>query len=508
MKILDEQEQRTNEEREQSSPESSNYVKIKPLMLWLMIFGLMIITAGVTSLLFMFGKEDEASEIKGQESQVQYVGERKEFTKLYMAYDKLKKDYYKDIDEDTVINGAINGMVDALEDPYSEYMDTEEASMFEDSVHSSFQGIGAEIQEQDGIITVISPIKNSPAEKSGLLPNDKVLKVDGKDIKGYSVSEAVLLIRGKKGTEVTLTIQRGEGALIETTIVRDDIPIETVYPEMLSDKVGHIMISSFSDDTYDELVTAIDDLKKEGMESLVLDVRQNPGGLLDSAVDISNLFVEEGKNIVQIETKDDKNKLVKEAIVASPGLRVDLPVTVLIDEGSASASEILAGALSESANMPIVGVNSFGKGTVQSLNNLPDGSNIKITTAKWLTPKGNWIHDKGIAPDYEVQYPSYAMLSPLNTSEVLKTGMTSDAIKNAKEMLKAVGYDPGTINTSFDETMVSAVKKFQADNKLDATGELTGDSANTLMNKLREKLLNEDPQLLKAEEIAKDLIKK
>lgn len=504
---MDEQEQRTNEEREQKSPESSNYVKIKPLMLWLIVFGLMIITAGVTSLLFIFGR-DEAVEIKDTESQVQYVGERKEFSKLYMAYDKLKKDYYKDIDEDTVINGAINGMIDALEDPYSEYMDTEEASMFEDSVHSSFQGIGAEIQEQDGVITIISPIKNSPAEKSGLLPNDKVLKVDGKDIKGYSVSEAVLLIRGKKGTEVTLTIQRGDGALIETTIVRDDIPIETVYPEMLSDNVGHIMISSFSDDTYDELVAAIDELKKEGMESLVLDVRQNPGGLLDSAVDISNLFVEEGKNIVQIETKDENNKLVKEAIVASPGIRVDVPVTVLIDEGSASASEILAGALSESAKMPIVGVNSFGKGTVQSLNNLPDGSNIKITTAKWLTPEGNWIHDKGIAPDYEVQYPSYAMLSPLNTSEVLKAGMTSDAVKNAKEMLKAVGYDPGTINTSFDDTMVAAVKKFQTDNELEVTGELTGDSANLLMNKLREKLLNEDPQLLKAEEIAKELIKK
>ncbi|MEK3975031.1 S41 family peptidase [Psychrobacillus sp. FSL K6-1267] len=507
MKILDEQEQRNNEEQEQISTDASKYIKMKPFVLWIMIFTLVIVSSGITSL-FLLNNKDEGSIVHTENSQTEYVGERAEFTKLYLAYDKLVKDYYKEIDQDAVINGAINGMIDALEDPYSEYMNQDEASMFDDSIHSSFQGIGAEIQEQDGTITVVSPIKNSPAEKAGLLPNDKVLKVDGKDIQGYSVSEAVLLIRGKKGTEVTLSIQRGDSALMEMKIVRDDIPIETVYAEMLSDNVAHIIISSFSDDTYDELVTAIEEMEKEGMEALVLDVRQNPGGLLDSAVDISNLFIEEGKNIVQIETKTDKNKLVKEPIAASPGLRVNIPVTILIDEGSASASEILAGALSESSNVPIVGVNSFGKGTVQSVNNLPDGSNIKITTAKWLTPEGNWIHDKGIAPDYEVAYPSYAMLSPLNSAEVLKSGMTSEAVQNAKEMLKAVGYEVGKIDSSFNDQMVSAVKKFQSDNKLETTGEITGETAYLLMDKLREKLLNEDPQLSKAEEVAKDLIKK
>ena len=164
--------------------------------------------------------------------------ERSEFSKLYLAYDKLEEEYYKEVDEEAVINGAINGMIDALEDPYSDYMNQDEASQFNENISSSFQGIGAEIQERDGVINIVSPIKNSPAEKAGLMPNDKIMAVDGKDIKGFSASEAVLLIRGSKGTEVTLSIQRGTNAVMDVTIVRDDIPIETVYAEMLDDQSG------------------------------------------------------------------------------------------------------------------------------------------------------------------------------------------------------------------------------------------------------------------------------
>ncbi|MER2171312.1 MAG: S41 family peptidase, partial [Psychrobacillus psychrodurans] len=402
-----------------------------------------------------------------------------------------------------VINGAINGMIDALEDPYSDYMNRDEASQFNENISSSFQGIGAEIQERDGYINIVSPIKNSPAEKAGLMPNDKVLAVDGKDIKGYSASEAVLLIRGSKGTEVTLSIQRGTNAQMEVTIVRDDIPIETVYAEMLDDQVAHIIISSFSTNTYDELLTAIDSMEKEGMKALVLDVRQNPGGLLSSAIDISNLFVDEGKNLLQIEIQGDK-----EVTVATPGSRVKVPVTLIIDEGSASASEILAGALSESANVPLVGLNSFGKGTVQTVNDLPDGSNIKITTAKWLTPDGNWIHDVGILPDHVVEYPSYAMLPPLDTAITLKKNQSSEAVQTAEEMLKAVGYDVGVVDGNFDEQMNTAVKKFQSDNKLAVSGDIDGETSFLLMDQLRAKILEEDPQLIKAQEIATDLLNK
>ena len=493
---MDEQKQNNEEDFTEVKP-ASKYIKMKPFVFLLTIFALIVATAAVTMIALTWGDEKVINVNTGNK------GERSEFSKLYLAYDKLEEEYYKEVDEEAVINGAINGMIDALEDPYSDYMNQDEASQFNENISSSFQGIGAEIQEVDGVINIVSPIKNSPAEKAGLMPNDKIMAVDGKDIKGYSASEAVLLIRGSKGSEVTLSVQRGTNALMEVTIVRDDIPIETVYAEMLDDQVAHIIISSFSTNTYDELLTAIESMEKEGMKALVIDVRQNPGGLLSSAIDISNLFVEEGKNLLQIEIQDNK-----EVTVATDGTRVDVPVTVIIDEGSASASEILAGALSESANVPLVGLNSFGKGTVQTVNDLPDGSNIKITTAKWLTPDGNWIHDKGILPDYVVEYPSYAMLPPLDTAATMKINQSSEAIQTAEEMLEAVGYDVGEVDGNFDEQMSNAVKKFQTDNKLTVSGNIDGDTSYQLMNQLRTKILEEDPQLLKAQEIAKDLIKK
>ena len=185
-----------------------------------------------------------------------------------------------------------------------------------------------------------------------------------------------------------------------------------------------------------------------------------------------------------------------------------VPVSLIIDEGSASASEILAGALSESANVPLVGLKSFGKGTVQTVNDLPDGSNIKITTAKWLTPEGNWIHDKGIVPDYKVDYPAYASLAPLDPTIVLSENQVSDVVKNAEEMLAAVGYEVGEIDGKFDAAMTTAVEKFQTDNKLAVTGELTGETTYSLMTKLTEKVLKDDPQLQKAKEVVKELLAK
>ncbi|MCZ8532477.1 S41 family peptidase [Psychrobacillus psychrodurans] len=493
---MDDQKQ-NNEEDITEVKVASKYIKMKPFVFLLSIFALIVVTATITIIVLTWG-DDKVVNINTANQ-----AERSEFSKLYLAYDKLEEEYYKEVDEEAVINGAINGMIDALEDPYSDYMNRDEASQFNENISSSFQGIGAEIQERDGYINIVSPIKNSPAEKAGLMPNDKVLAVDGKDIKGYSASEAVLLIRGSKGTEVTLSIQRGTSAQMEVTIVRDDIPIETVYAEMLDDQVAHIIISSFSTNTYDELLTAIDSMEKEGMKALVLDVRQNPGGLLSSAIDISNLFVEEGKNLLQIEIQGDK-----EVTVATPGSRVKVPVTLIIDEGSASASEILAGALSESANVPLVGLNSFGKGTVQTVNDLPDGSNIKITTAKWLTPDGNWIHDVGILPDHVVEYPSYAMLPPLDTAITLKKNQSSEAVQTAEEMLKAVGYDVGVVDGNFDEQMNTAVKKFQSDNKLAVSGDIDGETSFLLMDLLRAKILEEDPQLIKAQEIVTDLLNK
>jgi carboxyl-terminal processing protease len=495
---MDEKRPDENQEQIPSVEETpSHFIRMKTFSFIMLVFTVILLTAGVTVFALTFG-DDKAVEVNSPE--------RREFQKLYAAYDQIESEYYEDVESDALVNGAINGMIEALGDPYSDYMNEEEAAQFSEGISSSFEGIGAEVQERNGYVAVVSPIKNSPAEKAGILPNDLIIEVDGKSIQGFSSSEAVMLIRGEKGTKVTLTIQRGENSEpMEIEIVRDEIPIETVYPEMTDDKVAHIQITSFAENTYDELLAAIEDLEKQGMKAMVLDVRQNPGGLLTTALDISNLFVEEGKTLFQVEAKGEEPQIYK----ADGGKKVEVPVTLLIDGGSASASEILAGAVSESGNIQLVGEKSFGKGTVQTATDMTDGSNLKFTTAKWLTPDGNWIHEKGIEPDIKVDYPDYASLPALDPSVELKDGTISEQVQAAEKMLEALGYKVGKVDGVFEEKMEEAVKKFQEDKKMKVTGVLNGDSSYAVMTALRDKIEKDDPMLKEAEKfILKEAEKK
>lgn len=487
---MEEKKQDGEQQLEQPVKPAGKFIRIKPFAFIMLMFLTVLLTAGFTIFALTFG-EKKVVEVK-------VPVERTEFTKLYDAYDELKEKYYVEIDNEAVITGAINGMFDALGDPYTDFMNKDEASQFNESLSSSFQGIGAEIQERNGNIMVVSAIKNTPAEKAGLLPKDIILTVDGESLQGMSASEAVLLIRGEKGTPVKLTIQRDAVAEpIEMTIVRAEIPIETVYGKMGDDKIAHIQITSFSEQTYEELEKLLAEFDGQGMKGIILDVRQNPGGYLDAAIHISNLFLKKGEPILQVKYRTGE----PEIIYAEGGKKYNQPVTVLIDEGSASASEILAAALSESGNVSIVGLTSFGKGTVQTVSHLEDGSNIKFTTGKWLTPKGNWINEKGVKPDYEVKYPSYAELSYVDPNTELKVGMNTPAIKAAEGMLEALGYTPGEVDGVFDEKTAMAVKKFQASQNQEQTGVLVGDTTYSLMDALKQKIEKEDPQLLKAKEL-------
>ncbi|MEK9198157.1 S41 family peptidase [Ureibacillus sp. 179-F W5.1 NHS] len=489
---MEQKEQTDNIEQEEQLKPAKKFIRIKPFTFIMLMFFTIIVTAGITIFTLTFGDKKVV--------EVTVPEERKEFSKLYEAYDELKQNYYVDIDEKAVITGAINGMFDALDDPYSDFMDETEAEQFNSDLSSSFQGIGAEIQERNGNIVIVSPIKNSPAEKAGLLPEDIILTVDGESIQGMSASEAVLLIRGEKGTPVKLTIQRGDSdELMEVTIVRDEIPIETVYGEMGDDKIAHIQITSFSEQTYDELTAILEEYEKNGMKSVLLDVRQNPGGYLNSAIEIANLFIDEGKPIVQLEGREGEAD--PEVILAEGGKKYNLPVVVLIDNGSASASEILAGALRESAGAKIVGLTSFGKGTVQTVSTLPDGSNLKYTTGKWLTPNGNWINEKGIEPDEVVEYPAYATVTYINPETEFTVGNVSESVNSAEQILNALGYDVGTVDDQFDEATKEAVEQFQEDQKLDPTGVIVGETTYALMDTIREKIEKEDPHVLKGKEI-------
>jgi carboxyl-terminal processing protease len=484
----DEQESVETEQITLAKP-AGKYLRMKPFAFIMLILFTIVLTAGLTIFALTFG-DKKAVEVKMPE-------ERTEFEKLYEAYDTLKSKYYEDVNDEELVYGAINGMFDALGDPYSDYMNVEEATSFNESLSSSFQGIGAEIQERNGYIMIVSPIKNTPAEKAGLLPKDMVLAVDGESVKGFSATEAVLLIRGQKDTEVTLTIQRGDAEPTDVTLVRDDIPVETVYGDIDENGIAHFQITSFSEDTAKELQNLLAEYETQGMKGIVLDVRQNPGGYLKAAIDISNLFVKEGKTIVQIQEKESK---VQE-VVAQSGKKYNLPITVLIDEGSASASEILAGALKESYGAKLVGLKSFGKGTMQEVIYLEDGSNLKFTTGKWLTPDGNWINEKGIKPDVEVQYPDYASLSYIDPAQTYEVGSNHAVIQSAERMLEVLGFNPGEVNQSFDEKTAAALKQFQKDKELEANGILTGETTYALMDAISEKLKTEDPQIVKAKQL-------
>ncbi len=473
--------------------EGAKYIKIKKFNFIMGTFFLIFISAGITTIALIFGDE-----------KVQPVeNNRTEFNKLYETYDTIKREYYTDIDDDKLVNGAINGMLDALDDPYSDYMNEEEASAFNDQISASFQGIGAEIQQVNNQIVIVSPIKGSPAEEAGLMTNDIILSVDDKSLEGLSSTEAVSLIRGEKGTKVSLVIQRGETEPFELEITRDTIPVETVYSEMLAGDIAKIQVTSFSEHTTDELKTALKEMEKEGMKGLVLDFRGNPGGIMQEAINIASMFVPEGEILFQVEDREG-NKEVFRSENKEP---LTLPVVVLVDKGSASASEIVAAALQDTTDIPVVGETTFGKGTVQTAKNWNDGSNIKYTSAKWLTPNGNWINEKGVVPDEQVSLPEYAELTYISPDEALTEGADSNESASAEKMLKAVGYDPGEVDGIFDDAAVQAVKQLQKDQELEETGVLKGDTTLALMNLLREKILENDTQLDKAIEIINGQLK-
>ena len=480
-----------NSETQESKP---GFIRMKKFHFIMLIFLVVFLSAGITTFALAFGDEKAVT-----------VGaERNEFSKLYTAYDTLKNSYFEDVEQEDLINGAINGMVQALDDPYSDYMDTKEAKNFHESISSSFEGIGAEIQELDGFIQIVSPIKESPAEKAGLKPNDKVISVDGKSIQGMSATEAVLLIRGEKGSTVTLSIERpGMAEPMDVSIVRDTIPIETVYGEMIEGEEGiaKVQLTSFSENTTKELINTLNELESQGMKGLVLDLRQNPGGLLDQAIAIASLFLPDNEMILQIEDREGNRQEIKSS---SSHSNPDVPLVVIVDKGSASASEILAGAFKESGNITLVGEKTFGKGTVQRAQDFKDGSNLKFTTEKWLTPKGNWIHKKGITPDVEVALPDYASLTLINPESELKLSTSSTEVQTAQKMLKVIGFDPGREDGFFDEKTEQAVKDFQVKEKMDANGILTGESTTRLMQSLREIVQSNDTQLQRAVEILKD----
>ncbi len=316
-------------------------------------------------------------------------------------YNSLKDNFDGQLDANKLLDGLKTGLANAAGDPYTEYLNTKDAQDFNDQLNGTFTGIGAELSKDttNNTIVVISPIAGFPAEKAGLKPKDVIVEVDGKSTADITVSEAVKRIRGPKDTHVKLKVVRGGSQQLELDIVRQEITVPSVETKTLNGNIGYIKISRFAEDTSSLARDAAQKFKQAGVKGIIVDVRGDPGGLLDAAVNVSSLWL----NNQTVLTERRGNEVVRTYPSESTPVLNGIPTVVLIDEGSASASEITAGALHDNKAATLLGVKSFGKGSVQQLVKFNDGSVLKVTIAKWYTPGGININKNGINPDKEVK---------------------------------------------------------------------------------------------------------
>lgn len=322
-------------------------------------------------------------------------------SKILEHYQYIKDNYYEEVDDTTLLNGAIAGMVDALDDPYSTFIDEMNSENFNMSLNGNYSGIGIEItNNKDGNIQIVGVFPSSPAAQAGLQTDDIVTAIDGTDMIGKDKSELTKYVKEKQLNQFTLTVLRNEET-IEVTVKKTVVEIPSVGSKVYEQngkKIGYIYFSIFSNTTDRQFQNELKSLEEQGIDSLIIDVRENSGGHLTTAVNIISLFLDQTKVIYQIEMKDEITKYYSKGNKTK-----SYPIVVLQNNNSASASELLSGALKESYGATVIGETSYGKGTVQELVDGKDGIEYKFTTKKWLTPNGNWIHKKGITPDIEVK---------------------------------------------------------------------------------------------------------
>lgn len=334
----------------------------------------------------------------------------KELAKFVDAYDAIVNNYYKEVDKDKLVESAINGMVSSVGDEYTSYSDKDVTDNFNEAVNGKYMGIGALIMKSENDLVIYKVFEDSPSYKAGLKDGDIILKLDDKDTKDMSVNDIASIVKNDDNKEVKLLIKRGEENL-DITIVKDMVELPVVSGKVINHndkKIGYISLSIFSSVASEQFNKQLVKLEKEGISGLVIDVRGNSGGYLTTVTDIASYFLKKGDIIYKLEV-NDKVTVRKDKTKESR----DYPVAVLIDKSSASASEILASSIKESYNGYVVGTNSYGKGTVQQTLVLSDGSMIKYTIEKWLTPLGNWINEEGVVPTNYVELSSEYLNNPV-----------------------------------------------------------------------------------------------
>ena len=318
---------------------------------------------------------------------------------------RIHSGYVGEYTDKKLFEGAMHGLVESLDDPYSEYLNEEGFARLNEMTDGTFGGIGVVLGQRNKEFVVVSPMEGSPGAKAGIEAGDKILKVNDVDTKGRSLEDVVSTIRGKKGTNVKLLLEHKTGEQFTADIVRDDIKIKSVAGKMLPDsKIGYIRISMFNENTGEEFKKAYEKLEQEGMQATLLDLRHNPGGLLGECVKVANYIVPKGP-VVSITDKKGKTQVYKSKLE-----KVKYPLAVLIDHGSASASEIVSGAVQDTKAGKLFGVKTYGKGCVQSVFHITADTGLKLTTAMYYTPSGRSIHKVGVTPDVEIELPEQAVI--------------------------------------------------------------------------------------------------
>lgn len=324
-----------------------------------------------------------------------------DFGLFWEVWDVLKRDYVdKDkLNEKEMFYGALKGLVDSAGDPYTVFMDPKLAQEFEDDLAGTFEGIGAEIGIRNEILTIISPLDGAPAQKAGLRAGDMVYAIDGESTVGISIDQAVRKIRGPKGTDVTLSISSdGISEVRDVIITRGTIVVKSVSTELRDNGIFLIEVDNFNDDTSRLFDKAVKEILLANPRGIILDLRNNPGGYLDTAIEMASEWIEDGIIVSEQFSEQEKNDF----LARGRARLQEYKTVVLVNQGSASASEIVAGALQDRGKATIIGMKTFGKGSVQTLEEFKDGSSVKITVAKWLTPNGNYINEEGVSPNIEI----------------------------------------------------------------------------------------------------------
>lgn len=331
-----------------------------------------------------------------------------EFSKLYEIKNVLYELYDGKIDNKAIEEGAIKGMTSALNDPYTVFMDKKEYNEFNTQTEGNYSGVGLQVQAKDNKIVIVDIFEESPAKKAGLLPRDEIEKVNGTTVTGKELDKAVTMMKGQEGTEVTLTLFREEKGNFDVKLKRAKINMVTVKGEMIDSNIGYVAVSMFDENTSKNFKKELDTLSSKGAKAFILDLRGNPGGLLDECVDMVSNFVPKDKVIVSTIDKYKREKKYN----SIGGKYVGVPLVLLTDGGSASASEIFSGAIRDYKAGTLVGEKTFGKGVVQTVLETGEGTALKVTVSKYYTPNGENIHGTGIKPDIEVKYPEELLKKP------------------------------------------------------------------------------------------------